>query len=117
MNKVILTKAQAEAIEAARRFGCIEEVVSVCANNKMWVGFSEYKPLNGIDLPTLMSALVNGYEVELTPEEKVREYCTTVGQAFRDRHSDEGASYNSGRLTGIRTTLTLLGIKIEGVNA
>lgn len=52
----------------------------------------------------LMQALVNGYKVEKTPEEKVREL------------------YRSGETTAheakaIKSTLNILGIKIEGVNA
>lgn len=52
-------------------------------------------------LETLMNALVNGFEVEETPEEKVREYY----------------AHNNGEARNIiKITLNMLNIKIEGVN-
>lgn len=56
----------------------------------------------------LMSALVNGYTVEQTPEEKVHEYYDSL---------NEQDGFESAEQDGILTTLDLLGIKIEGVNA
>ncbi|ARV43483.1 hypothetical protein BCV50_00035 [Bacillus subtilis] len=76
--------------------------------------------LNDLDIMTLAAALVNGYEVEKTPEEKVREYFEGVRNSRDERYlagDIEGKRFHGGALIGIYNTLELLGIKIEGVNA
>ena len=57
-----------------------------------------------------LSAIVNGYQVEETPEEKVREYYEHFNQPFAERFMESEQHV-------IAKTLNLLGIKIEGVNA
>lgn len=57
---------------------------------------------------TIAKALVIGYEVEQTPEDKVRNYYDECS-----RSADEGIR---NERFGIRNTLNILGIKIEGVN-
>lgn len=69
----------------------------------------------------LMRALINGYEVEQTPEDKVREYVEQLkdirdGKDSRPYERGRGAEY-SGRIDSVMTTLNLLGVKISGVNA
>jgi DNA integrity scanning protein DisA with diadenylate cyclase activity len=62
------------------------------------------------DFDELMEALICGYEVEKTPEERIRDY-------YKDRrHSQEG-SIASYQAESIEKTLNILGINIEGVNA
>ncbi|MGN7387782.1 hypothetical protein [Sporosarcina sp. SAFN-015] len=61
----------------------------------------------------LMRALVNGYEVEKTPEEKVRDYYGKINALIAEHRY----SHDVGVRFGIEKTLDLLGIKIEGVNA
>jgi len=68
------------------------------------------KCLNSISVMQLAEILVNGYEVELTPEENVeREFKTCKENGAND-------SYNRGKYSGIMYTLNMLGIKIKGVN-
>lgn len=66
----------------------------------------------------IMTALVNGYEIEETPEDKVREYAellrvqhinATVGR------NDTSSPYGD-ELRGCMKTLDKLGIQLEGVN-
>jgi DNA integrity scanning protein DisA with diadenylate cyclase activity len=64
------------------------------------------------DFDELMEALICGYEVEKTPEEKVRDQY----QAIRNRYPNV-TKFDEGILSGMTDTLYLLGIKIEGVNA
>ena len=67
-----------------------------------------------------LSALVNGYQVEKTPEEKVRDYyctCEANWLSADERTNIAVAEHLSGQLLAINTTLDLLGIQIEGVNA
>lgn len=73
--------------------------------------------LNDLDIMTLAAALVNGYEVEKTPEEKLREYYESLWSDYCD--SDDPfieVACESAR-AAVKETLNLLGIKIEGVNA
>ncbi|MEC1584417.1 hypothetical protein P9D80_03440 [Bacillus spizizenii] len=73
--------------------------------------------LNDLEILTLAAALVNGYEVEKTSEEKVREYHQSL-VCDMDRalsYEDEGNCRSA--IEAVEETLNLLGIKIEGVNA
>lgn len=62
--------------------------------------------INKLPLDTLIRALYIGYEVEQSPEDRVREYYETVVRMH----------YTSPR-DAIRETLNLLNKQIEGVNA
>lgn len=75
------------------------------------------KILQTISFDTLMAALVNGYERELTEEQrhqKIKEqyelYRLCAGH-YDTSHED------AAHADGIRHTLNMLGIQIEGVNA
>jgi hypothetical protein len=77
----------------------------------------DYASDNFVDI---LQALVNGYEVEETPEDKVRDYIDHL-KSTRDRidlapERCRSAEY-SGRIDSVLQTLSLLNIKIEGVNA
>jgi DNA integrity scanning protein DisA with diadenylate cyclase activity len=59
----------------------------------------------------LMQALICGYEVaKQTPEDKVRDYYVYLHKEVRDE-------YTQGTIDGVKETLKMLEIKIEGVNA
>lgn len=64
----------------------------------------------GVALPDeLVTALANGYEVELSPEERV----ASIFAVYNDKYED----YDNGVRLGIIEVLEIYGIKIEGVNA
>lgn len=68
----------------------------------------------------LMLALVNGYEVEKTPEERLEEYRYNLGVLRRESLSEASTRQHeliTSEIAGINHTLDILGIKIEGVNA
>ncbi|MFD3198869.1 hypothetical protein [Bacillus sp. LR_5] len=65
---------------------------------------------------TLAAALVNGYEVEKTPEEKVRDFYESFNTGFGTFHSETHFRFEEYQRV-IKTTLNFLGIKIDGVNA
>ncbi|WGD77715.1 hypothetical protein P5643_13950 [Bacillus subtilis] len=117
--KPTITKEQAKAIEScAMNCGDTykERLIRGHADDSGdWSG--EYAPLNDLDIMTLAAALVNGYEVEKTPEEKVREYFESLWSDYCN--SDDPfieVACESAR-AAVNETLNLLGIKIEGVNA
>lgn len=121
-SKVTLPREVAEAIEYAKDVhGSLTNLLDDVFNcegsgNRSMEKLAEH--FAGDELK-LMTALVNGYEVaEFTPEEKVREYY----EGERDIARDCGYTVTTilradGATSGIRKTLDLLGIKIEGVNA
>ena len=63
----------------------------------------------------LMEALICGYQIEKSPEEKVREYYDANNKDLASAFEGEGDFY-IGINTGIKGTLNLLGIQIAGVN-
>ncbi|MFV9829329.1 hypothetical protein ABPD26_15110 [Bacillus velezensis] len=73
--------------------------------------------LNDLDILMLAAALVNEYEVEATPEDRVREYFAELQEKQRTSQS-RGVTFSlECEREGVINTLNLLGIKIEGVNA
>lgn len=112
MNKVTLPKEIADAMDRTFQHKTKEQI--------SWAVFNIIK-LNDANLTSdsviiknyfknedlflLMEALVNGYEVEQTPEEKVREYFERVMNTKAPLPH-----------IAVVATLDLLGIKISGVN-
>ncbi|NRF01228.1 hypothetical protein HRF55_10530 [Bacillus subtilis] len=116
--KPTITKEQAEVIQIFMDGGKEKsDLLRIHAKDR-WI--EEFSCLNQLDIMTLAAALVNGYEVEKTPEEKVREYYEKTERTRDERQSAgdiEGKRFHGGVMNGICNTLDLLGIKIEGVNA
>ncbi|MFW5434286.1 hypothetical protein [Paenibacillus apiarius] len=68
--------------------------------------------LTSFDFDTLMAALVNGYEREMTEEQRKQK----VRGVYRELE-ECNTLYDVGIRRGIRTALGIFGITIEGVNA
>ncbi|MNP72043.1 hypothetical protein D3C76_1685110 [compost metagenome] len=62
-----------------------------------------------------MRALICGYEVELTPEELLREYFVSMEKSYALAGEYDGQFYN-GSADAIVQTLNILGITIAGIN-
>jgi len=105
INKPVITKEQADALLGLYAEEWSREDVLEYHVTREWT--DRFSPLNDLDIMTLAAALINGYEVEKTPEEKVREYYESYG----------GSPSAMERKEAVQDTLDLLGIKIEGVNA
>lgn len=120
MKKVKLTQEQADALDNLRgTYFSDDRILEVhCDPENAWR--SIYECLNDIPNTELASALINGYEVEQTPEEKLREYYEELGRC-RDTSLEEDdlkdVAINASKRVGIRYALNTLGIKIEGINA
>ena len=120
-SKVTIPKQIAEAIEKLRAEGRSNWYIMYQAEGavldgprldiKRWA--FEGRGKSTPDL--LMGALVNGYEIERTPHEKLREYHL---QALEDSESPARSIYPYGkeRREAIETTLSILGITVEGIN-
>ncbi|TXK69910.1 hypothetical protein [Bacillus amyloliquefaciens] len=110
--KPTITKEQAKELEAYRRSGDLDIQILEAACDEVIGG-----KLAKLDLLTLAAALLNGYEVEATPEDRVREYYAELQEKQRTSQS-RGVTFSlECEREGVINTLELLGIKIEGVNA
>lgn len=106
--KVTVTKEVAEALAIQEKNGI--SVRSMLRHNVHGDLYGVYAPLQTMGVDDLARALLFGYEVEKSPEGKVREFYEDSLTRFTDTH---GVAMR----IGIRDTLDILGIKIEGVNA
>lgn len=114
IKKPVITKDQSDSIAAFLEVGTKEELLTAkvhcCHFGDACSG------INTIDIMTLAAALINGYEVEKTPEEKVREYYEKLCDGY-DRaqfHEDKGKYLLMKR--SVRRTLDALGVQIAGIN-
>ncbi|MEK3887319.1 hypothetical protein [Bacillus sp. FSL K6-3431] len=130
-QKVQLPREVAEAIEDVRKFYRDSEIIATVVTDD---GRSAYgtrmmtlvKCIRRDDgfIDTLMSALVNGYTVEKTPEEleaeqkeKLRDYYRGLYVLASNEDSSPYLYEIEAEMKGIVETLDLLGVKITGVNA
>ncbi len=117
-EKVTIPREVAEAIEKARRDGYNNRMIIHASNGDMvgpyTLDLARYTERSG-NFDILMRALVNGYIVEKSPEEKLR-------SMYEDYVKDEISGDYDRKFTGeaatnaIVNTLDILGITIEGIN-
>lgn len=120
-KKVTLPREVAEAIEGLRRLGKDNRWIIEAANgvttgtHSLKIRSFAYEDSENFD--TLLDALVNGYEIEKTPEEKVREYYDDL-YVIASNYDPGRRQYEAEcKLDAVKETLDLLGIQIEGINA
>jgi hypothetical protein len=108
MDKVKLTKEQATTIEECKKRLFLLFSQTAAADIVVTAALDRSdSPKLGISLDSLIRALYIGYEVEVSPEEKVRKFYNDL---------DPNASYGTASRFAVKETLKMLGIKIEGVN-
>ncbi|WP_144482242.1 hypothetical protein [Bacillus pumilus] len=108
-----ITKEQAEAITYLRGLGRDDEYIL----SHFGVYVMHCAVLNDLSRVSLAAALINGYEISKSPEEKVREYYkANYAKHEKSKPYSDDDYYTTGVSAGISRTLDLLGIKIEGVN-
>jgi hypothetical protein len=110
MDKVVLPKEVANAIEISRI--CGYSTLEIVIHSLEAIDGHAYKDtirhFAADNFDTFLNALVNGYEVVKTTEERLRER-----YEYAERVGGGGRIYRDA----VRDTLDILGIKIEGVNA
>ena len=91
------------------------EILKIHADNPYdW--YNELKPLMDLKLEELATALIVGYEVELTPHEQIATIYNHHYSKFHHVEHKAEKYFSKGYVKGIRFTLEKLGITIEGVN-
>lgn len=103
MDKVVLPKKVADEIKKCRSGYSDIDLMGIAISDSDCKVYEHMQAFAREDFETFLKAIANGYEIEMTPEEKVYEYYY--------EHTE-----NSDEKVGVRRTLALLGIKIEGVN-
>lgn len=106
----VIPKEVAEDIERARSYGYTDLGVILLINDED-EEFPDMWRYSSVNPQALVEAIVNGYTVEKTPEEKVREYYERLDK--RPYCSD---NHGWHKAMAVEETLDLLGIEIEGVN-
>ncbi|QAR52091.1 hypothetical protein BAE_04455 [Bacillus aerophilus] len=113
--KTEITKKQAEAIEFLRENYTDDQILEMRVKGDIACGsIYDHSPIE------LADALINGYEIEKSPEQKVRYYYEYLEKRYgevREKGDVQARLTFTSMMTGVRETLDLLGIKIEGVNA
>ncbi|MBG9735814.1 hypothetical protein [Paenibacillus alvei] len=80
-------------------------------NPNGWIDYMQHGALNDLDIMTLAAALTNGWEVEKSPIDMLRE---TYTARYEESPEDSRARcYCAGVLEALRAT----GQTIEGINA
>jgi hypothetical protein len=83
LEKAILTKQQAEALEKAKEYNYREVIVAQKVTEHINKSFLYGATIKEIPLDTLIRALYIGYEVEQTEQEKINELWKSKVGAFR----------------------------------
>ncbi|WP_144625083.1 DUF1642 domain-containing protein [Bacillus altitudinis] len=119
-----ITKKQAEAIEFLRENYTDVQILEMRVKGagcllyiKGDIACGSIYDLSPIELA---DALINGYEIEKSQVQKVRDYYEYLEKRYGEAREkgDVQARLNfTSMMTGVRETLDRFGIKIEGVNA
>ncbi|MGG4217526.1 hypothetical protein ABEW32_04750 [Paenibacillus jamilae] len=104
VNKPVILAEVADAIEELRGEGVGNRGILLRSEQ---IGNPYYTALVSISYDTLMAALINGYERELTEEQRKHD---ALREVYFDLLGTEFAS-------GINYALTTLGVAVSGVNA
>ncbi|WP_145412415.1 hypothetical protein [Paenibacillus xylanexedens] len=111
VNKPVIPAEVADLIENMHKAGITNQEMTRIAQGSTVVPVY-HDILSSIPYDTLLAALVNGYERELTEADKHSE----LKRAYLSGR-DGGNWYVEGYADGIKHALDTLGVKIEGVNA
>ncbi|MBE7896021.1 hypothetical protein G7L40_21045 [Paenibacillus polymyxa] len=110
MDKVILTKAQAQVIERLLKRGCAREEL---VHDHILSGeySEENKALSDMTPDKLIRALYIGYEVEQTMEERMLAHFKEP-KGYLAEYDTENVIYRKG----MAKALEIAGIKVPGIN-
>ena len=111
-NKIKLTKEQSNGLEVIKKLYSIDNILKTHAkaDEGAWTGNAE--DVNDLSLSDLATALINGYEVEMTPHEVIAVKYNTS----QDDYVYNQCPHSKGFAEGIEFTLNTLGITTKGVN-
>ena len=117
-EKLKVSREVADAIECVKRecYG-FDKAMNIHIKNG-WTS-EEKMPLSQITAEQLATALIVGYEVEMTPHEYVTKHYNIAKRNKKEsleKGDIESAMLNRGVMVGIKRTLRAFQITVEGVN-
>lgn len=114
MNKKIkVSKKMFLALEECLRISTKEELLKDHISSGEWIS-EEFSVFNNLSILEMAEILINDYELEETPEEKLLtrfNYCSQRCGWHQDDETEMRATANA-----IKETLEILNIKIKGIN-
>lgn len=122
-EKLKVSREVADAIEAARKSMSDEALLTyhaegIVTSESFWVA-KEIAALNQLSPYQLATALLVGYEAEMTPHEYVTKHYNIAKRNRKEsleKGDRESAMLNRGVMVGIKRTLRAFQITVEGVN-
>ncbi|WP_197267895.1 hypothetical protein [Paenibacillus alvei] len=113
--KPTLTLEQSAALNSALgRYGKTMTLQFHAKNPNGWIDYMQHGALNDLDIMTLAAALTNGWEVEKSPIDILREtYALRWEESTGDEADSRARCYCAGVLEALRAT----GQVVEGINA
>ncbi|MDQ0168703.1 hypothetical protein [Paenibacillus tundrae] len=120
VNKPVIPAEIAELIENMRKAGVTnQEMTRVAQGHTLLPVHTDV--LTSIPFDTLLAALVNGYERELTEEQRMARIKRELTSDYITHRTGMGRYDNAyedkAYADGIERALDAVGVKIEGVNA
>lgn len=110
-EKLKVSREVAEVLENLNRKELNTSTWLEMHSHKKWES-AEKAPLNTLSLEEFATALIVGYEVEMTPHERIAaEYIASQKDWVNNGHL-----HSKGFAEGIKFTLNAQNIKVEGVN-
>lgn len=115
-EKIKLTKEQSNGLEVIKKLYSIDNVLKTHAkaDKGAWIGVAE--GVNDLSLSDLATALIVGYEVEMTPGEIIKAEYQKAADERKKSEDDYRIQYLGGYQYGVQETLRVLEIIVEGVN-
>lgn len=119
-NRPTIPAEVADLIENMRKAGATNQQMTRVAQGNTQVAVY-HEILSSIPFDTLLAAMVNGYERELTEEQKRAESERELVLSYENHRGGIGR-YTTGEADdafadGIEYALDMIGVQIEGVNA
>lgn len=111
-EKLKVSREVANGLEVIKKLYSIDNILKTQAkaDEGAWIGTAEY--VNDLSLSDLATALIVGYEVEMTPHEVIAaEYVTSQQDWVNNAHI-----HSKDFVEGIEFTLNTLGMTVKGVN-
>lgn len=114
-EKIKLTKEQSNGLEVIKKLYSIDNILKTHAkaNEGAWTGNAE--DVNDLSLSDLATALINGYEVEMTADEIIIKDYNNALKSRNEATSIYREMFFDGYLLGVESTLETLGIDVEGI--
>ncbi|PFW41339.1 hypothetical protein COL28_20630 [Bacillus thuringiensis] len=104
-EKVKVSCEVADALELARVIRSDETITNMCISKSF---VEDQSPLNNLNPYIMVKILINGYEVEQTPEEKLMNHYKECVYS----HTTDDQIY----ARGIKKAVNILGLEIKGIN-